>query len=158
DVRNTLANQNGIGNLIATDPVAGTLTIELTDPTQKEAARTAIAALQNTISNSLIAVGGVNELAFGETPDGKLTVTLTPEGITERLSARLRQSIEVIRKHVEELGTTEPSIQRQGANRVLVQVPGFGDSQRPKDIISRTARLTCHMVYPGMTAAQAQAQ
>ncbi|QDZ10074.1 protein translocase subunit SecD [Devosia ginsengisoli] len=158
DVRNTLANDNGIGNLIATDEATRTLTVELTDPTQKETARTAIAALQNTISNSLIAVGGVNELAFGETPDGKLTVTLTEEGVSERMSALVAQSIEVIRKRVDELGTTEPSIQRQGTNRVLVQVPGFGDSQRLKDIISRTARLTFHMVYPGMTAAQAEAQ
>ena len=158
DVRNTLANDNGIGNLITTDEATKSLTVELTDPTQKEAARTAIAALQNTISNSLIAVGGVNELAFGETADGKLTVALTPEGVEQRMSALVAQSIEVIRKRVDELGTTEPSIQRQGTNRVLVQVPGFGDSQRLKDIISRTARLTFHMVYPGMTAAQAQSQ
>jgi SecD/SecF fusion protein len=158
DVRNTLANDNGIGNLITTDEATKSLTVELTDPTQLEAARTAIAGLQNTISNSLIAVGGVNELAFGETTDGKLTVTLTPEGVEQRMSALVAQSIEVIRKRVDELGTTEPSIQRQGTNRVLVQVPGFGDSQRLKDIISRTARLTFHMVYPGMTAAQAQAQ
>lgn len=158
DVRNTLANQNGIGNLITTDEATASLAIELTDPSQKDAARTAVEALQNTISNSLIAVGGVSELSFGETPDGKLTVTLTPEGISERMSALVAQSIEVIRKRVDELGTTEPSIQRQGTNRVLVQVPGFGDSQRLKDIISRTARLTFHMVYPGMTASQAQAQ
>ena len=158
DVRNTLANQNGIGNLITTDEATRTITIELTDATQKAAARTAIEALQNTVSNSMIAVGGVQELAFGETPDGKLTVSLTQEGVTERMSALVAQSIEVIRKRVDELGTTEPSIQRQGTNRVLVQVPGFGDSQRLKDIISRTARLTFHMVYPGMTAAQAQAQ
>ncbi|MHA6692891.1 protein translocase subunit SecD [Devosia sp. A449] len=158
DVRNTLANQNGIGNLITTDPATRTLTIELTDPSQKAAARTAVEALQNSISNSLIAVGGVNELAFGETPDGKLTVTLTPEGVEQRMSALVAQSIEVIRKRVDELGTTEPQIQRQGTNRVLVQVPGFGDSERLKDIISRTARLTFHMVYPGMSAAQAKAQ
>ncbi|MBE0580781.1 protein translocase subunit SecD [Devosia sp.] len=158
DVRNTLANDNGIGNLITTDEATKSLTVELTDPTQLEAARAAIAALQNTISNSLIAVGGVNELAFGETTDGKLTVTLTPEGVEQRMSALVAQSIEVIRKRVDELGTTEPSIQRQGTSRVLVQVPGFGDSQRLKDIISRTARLTFHMVYPGMTAAQAEAQ
>ncbi len=158
DVRNTLANDNGIGNLITTDEATQSLTVELTDPTQLEAARTAIAALQNTISNSLISVGGVNELAFGDTTDGKLTVTLTPEGVEQRMSALVAQSIEVIRKRVDELGTTEPSIQRQGTNRVLVQVPGFGDSQRLKDIISRTARLTFHMVYPGMTAAQAEAQ
>jgi SecD/SecF fusion protein len=158
DVRNTLANQNGIGNLITTNPATNSLSIELTDPSQRETARAAIAALQNTISNSLVAVGGVDELAFGETPDGKLTVTLTEAGIEERMSALVAQSIEVIRKRVDELGTTEPSIQRQGTNRVLVQVPGFGDSQRLKDIISRTARLTFHMVYPGMSAAQAEAQ
>ncbi|WP_108461316.1 protein translocase subunit SecD [Devosia naphthalenivorans] len=158
DVRNTLANQNGIGNLITTDEAANSLTIELTDPSQKDAARTAVQALQNTVSNSLIAVGGVNELAFGETPDGKLTVSLTPEGIEQRMSALVAQSIEVIRNRVDELGTTEPSIQRQGTNRILVQVPGFGDSTRLKNIISQTARLTFHMVYPGMTAAQAQAQ
>jgi len=158
DVRSTLANQNGIGNIVTTDPATNSIAIELTDPSQKEAARTAIEALQNTIGNSLLAVGGVNELAFGETPDGKLTITLTPEGIEQRMSALVAQSIEVIRKRVDELGTTEPQIQRQGSNRVLVQVPGFGDSQRLKDIISRTARLTFHMVYPGMTAAQAEAQ
>ncbi|UJW85972.1 protein translocase subunit SecD [Devosia sp. SL43] len=158
DVRNTLANENGIGNLITTDEATKSLSIELTDPTQKEAARTAIAALQNTVSNSLISVGGVQELSFGETPDGKLTVTLTPEGISERMSALVAQSIEVIRNRIDELGTTEPSIQRQGSNRILVQVPGFGDSTRLKDIISRTARLTFHMVYPGMSAAQAEAQ
>jgi len=158
DVRNLLANQNGIGNLITTDAANATITIELTDPSQKEAARTALQTLQTTVSNSMFAVGGVNELSFGETPDGKLTVTLTPEGINERMSALVAQSIEVIRKRVDELGTTEPSIQRQGTNRVLVQVPGFGDSERLKDIISRTARLTFHMVYPGMSAAQAEAQ
>jgi SecD/SecF fusion protein len=158
DVRNTLANQNGIGNLITTDEATNSLAIELTDPTQKEAARTAIQGLQNTINNGLISVGGINELAFGEAPDGKLTVTLTPEGVEQRTSALVAQSIEVIRERIDELGTTEPSIQRQGNNRILVQVPGFGDSTRLKNIISQTARLTFHMVYPGITAAQAQAQ
>jgi SecD/SecF fusion protein len=158
DVRNTLANQNGIGNLITTDEATNSLAIELTDPTQKEAARTAIQGLQNTINNGLISVGGINELAFGEAPDGRLTVTLTPEGVEQRTSALVAQSIEVIRERIDELGTTEPSIQRQGNNRILVQVPGFGDSTRLKNIISQTARLTFHMVYPGITAAQAQAQ
>ncbi|HEY0033913.1 MAG TPA: protein translocase subunit SecD, partial [Devosia sp.] len=158
DVRNTLAEQNGIGNLITTDAATNSLTVELTDPAQKPAAITAVQALQNTISNTLIAVGGVNELAFGERPDGKLTISLTPEGVEQRTSSLVAQSIEVIRNRIDELGTTEPSIQRQGTNRILVQVPGFGDSTRLKNIISQTARLTFHMVYPSLTAAQAQAQ
>ncbi|KFC69996.1 Protein-export membrane protein SecD [Devosia sp. LC5] len=158
DARNILASQNGIGNLITTDAATNSIAIELTDPTQKDQARTLIEGLQNTVSNGMFAVGGVNEFAFGETPDGRLTITLTPEGISQRTSSLVAQSIEVIRNRIDELGTTEPSIQRQGTNRILVQVPGFGDSTRLKDIISRTARLTFHMVYPGMSAATAEAQ
>jgi len=159
DARNILANQNGIGNIITTDEANNAIYIELTDTTQKEQAATAIQGIQNTLNNSLFAAGtGVNELAFGETADGRLSVTLTPDGITQRMSSLVAQSIEVIRSRIDELGTTEPTIQRQGDTRVLVQVPGFGDSTRLKDIVSQTARLTFHMVYPGLTAAQAEAQ
>ncbi|MFD2649780.1 protein translocase subunit SecD [Devosia albogilva] len=158
DVRNVLANQNGIGNIIATDEANAQLTVELTDPAQNDAARTALETLQNSLSNALFAGIGVNELAFGETADGKLTVSLTPDGINQRMSSLVSQSMEVIRSRIDELGTTEPTIQRQGDTRVLVQVPGFGDSDRLKSLISQTARLTFHMVYPGMSAAQAEAQ
>ncbi len=158
DVRNVLANQNGIGNIIATDEANSRLTVELTDATQRDAARTALETLQNTLSNSLFAGVGVAELAFGETGDGKLTVSLTEDGVNQRMSSLVSQSIEVIRSRIDELGTTEPTIQRQGDTRVLVQVPGFGDSDRLKSLISQTARLTFHMVYPGMSAAQAEAQ
>jgi SecD/SecF fusion protein len=158
DARNVLANENGIGNIITTDPATNTITIELTDPTQKEAARTAIEGLQNTLSDTMFAGVGTDELSFGETPDGKLTITLTDAGINQRMSALVSQSVEVIRSRIDELGTTEPTIQRQGDTRLLVQVPGFGDSERLKNIISQTARLTFHMVYPGMSADQAEAQ
>jgi SecD/SecF fusion protein len=156
DARSLLANDNGIGNIITTD--GNSLVIELTDPTQKEQARTALQTLQNTISNTVFGVGGIDELAFSEQPDGKLVVSLTEQGIEQRMSALVAQSMEVIRNRIDELGTTEPVIQRQGSDRVLVQVPGFGDSTRLKDIISRTARLTFQMVYPNLTPAQAEAQ
>jgi len=158
DARNVLANQNGIGNIITTDEAANAIYIELTDPAQKQQAETALRGLQNTLSNVLFAGTGVDELAFGETADGRLSITLTEDGVKQRMSSLVAQSIEVIRSRIDELGTTEPSIQRQGDTRVLVQVPGFGDSQRLKSIISQTARLTFHMVYPGMTADQAEVQ
>jgi SecD/SecF fusion protein len=156
DARSILANDNGIGNIITTG--TDSITIEVTDPTQKDAATTALQTLQNTVTSSLFAGSGVQELAFGETSDGKITIALTPEGIDQRMSSLVAQSIEVIRNRIDELGTTEPSIQRQGTDRVLVQVPGFEDSTRLKDIISRTARLTFHLVHPTMTADQAEAQ
>ncbi len=77
-------------------------------------------------------VGGTPELEYGETADGKITIKLSAEGITERMSSLIAQSMEVIRKRVDEVGTTEPTIQRQGADRVLVQVPGFDDSAAPQ--------------------------
>jgi SecD/SecF fusion protein len=155
DARSVLANDNGIGNIITATPEG--VSVELTDATQKAAALTALQSLQNNVAATL-GVGGIPELAFSELADGKLAVTLTPEGVTARMSALIAQSIEVIRNRVDEVGTTEPTIQRQGENRVLVQVPGFDDSSRLKDLISRTARLTFHLVHPTMTAAQAEQQ
>ncbi|CAN7488570.1 preprotein translocase subunit SecD [Devosia sp. Root413D1] len=155
DVRSALANDNGIGNLITTGP--DSITIELTDPSQKAAAMTAVQKLQNNVSSSF-GVGGVPELAFSETTDGKIVVSLTPDGVKERMSSLVAQSMEVIRNRVDEVGTTEPTIQRQGQDRVLLQVPGFEDSERLKDLVQQTARLTFHLVHPSMTAAQAEAQ
>lgn len=155
EARSALTDK-GIGNIITTSGKA--LTIELVDPTRLSDAEAALKSIQTNISQTVLGVGGVAETEQSVTPDGKITLTLTDKGIDERMSSLVSQSIEVIRKRVDELGTTEPSIQRQGSDRVLVQVPGFNDSARLKDIISRTARLTFHLVYPNMTAAQAKAQ
>lgn len=155
DARSLLANQNGIGNIITTLPNG--ISVELTDPTQHDTAMTALQTLQNNVSSGLLAAG-VPELDFADAGDGIITLTLTDAGIEQRMSALVSQSIEVIRNRVDEVGTTEPNIQRQGTDRVLVQVPGFEDSTRLKDLISRTARLTFHLVHPTISAAQAEAQ
>ena len=65
------------------------------------------------------------------------------------------QSIEVVGRRVNELGTTEPIIQRQGADRILVQVPGLQDPQRLKDILGQTAKLTFQMVDQSMPVQEA---
>ncbi len=156
EVRTILANDNGIGHLISTDN--DTMTITLTKPEELEAAREALRAVEVVVSTSVFSVGGVVETKVETTPEGKLTVALTAEGIDERMSSLVTQSIEVIRRRIDELGTTEPTIQRQGTDRILVQVPGFDDSARLKDLISRTARLTFHMVHPSISASQAQSQ
>ena len=144
-----------IGSLITTRGT--TLEIELTDPTQLDAARTALAPLERMIEGSLLQAGTIPETQI-TTTGGRIRVTLTEEAISSRMSTLVSQSLEVIRNRIDEVGTTEPIIQRQGDDRILVQVPGFGDSERLKELISQTARLTFHLVYPSMSAAQAQAQ
>ena len=58
------------------------------------------------------------------------------------------QSIEVIRKRVDETGTKEPNIQQQGEDRIVVQLPGLKDPERIKALIGRTAKLSFHMLDP----------
>jgi protein-export membrane protein SecD len=54
----------------------------------------------------------------------------------------MQQSVEIVRRRVDEAGTREPTIQRQGADRILIQVPGIGSAQELKELIGTTARLT----------------
>ncbi len=156
EARSILANQNGIGNIITTDGT--TLTIELVDPGRLADAQQALKALETQVPLSILGISSVQEIVQGLDADGHITLTLTDEAVTAQLSSVVAQSIEVVRRRVDELGTTEPTIQRQGADRILVQVPGFSDSARLKDVISRTARMTFHLVFPSMTAAQARSQ
>ena len=71
---------------------------------------------------------------------------MTEAKALERRRDALNRTIEVIRKRIDELGTTEPTIQRQGESRVLVQVPGFDDPDRLKKII-RNARLSMWQLW-----------
>ncbi|MGR3540712.1 MAG: protein translocase subunit SecD, partial [Hasllibacter sp.] len=75
-----------------------------------------------------------------------LTVTLSEEERQAVDERTMRQTVEIIRRRVDEVGTREPTIQRQGERRVLVQVPGLGSAQELKDLIGTTAQLTFHQV------------
>jgi len=61
-------------------------------------------------------------------------------------STLLEQSVEIVRRRVDETGTREPDIQRQGENRILLQVPGLSDPEHLKGLLGRTAKLTFHLL------------
>jgi len=75
-----------------------------------------------------------------------IQLTITQPAITERIRQSVEQSIQIVEKRVNELGTVEPSIQRQGVDRILLQVPGLSDPQRLIELIGKTAKLTFRMV------------
>lgn len=89
-----------------------------------------------------------NELMAQDSSDqeNKLSLTLRPEIRKETQENSLRQNIATLSKRVNELGVNEPVIQRQGADRIVVQLPGVQDVSRAKDIIGRTATLEVRMV------------
>lgn len=112
-----------------------TVQVRIRDAEQREAAKTALAGLTEPLNSGLFGAGTVRELAMDEPEPGLLRFTLTDEGIDYRMATALSQSVEVVNRRVNELGTTEPIIQRQGTDRILVQVPGLDDPQRLKDIL-----------------------
>jgi SecD/SecF fusion protein len=120
--------------------------VRIRDQAQIDAARTALETLTAPISSSIFATTSVREIAMDEPEPGLFRLRLTDEGVTYRTSSAVQQSVEVIGRRVNELGTTEPIIQRQGTDRILVQVPGLDDPQRLKDILGQTAKLTFQMV------------
>ena len=89
------------------------------------------------IDNSLI----VNDEDFSS-----IQVSFTEEKITEIRDYAILQSIEIIRRRVDEVGTNEPIIQRQGDDRILVQLPGLDDPERIKRLLGKTARMNFRMV------------
>ncbi len=120
--------------------------VRIRDAADLEAAKTALAPLLAPISSGVFSGGAITELTLDEPEPNVLRFTQTDDGIEYRVSSALSQSIEVVGRRVNELGTTEPIIQRQGTDRILVQVPGLQDPQRLKDILGQTAKLSFQMV------------
>jgi preprotein translocase subunit SecD len=93
---------------------------------------------------SLTGVGSASLEARGE--GDVLIVSLSEAEKIATDDRTMQQSVEIVRRRVDEAGTREPTIQRQGENRILIQVPGVGSAQELKDLIGTTARLTFHPV------------
>ncbi|WOJ89282.1 protein translocase subunit SecD [Methylocapsa polymorpha] len=92
--------------------------------------------------------GGSRVPAFDvtESDSGLIQFTVTEAGINAKIRRAVEQSIEVLRRRVDALGTTEPNIQRQGDDRILVEVPGLQDTSKLKEILGTTAKLEFRLV------------
>jgi preprotein translocase subunit SecD len=77
---------------------------------------------------------------------GLIRLNLTQAAITERIRQSVDQSIQIVERRVNQLGTVEPTIQREGTDRIMVQVPGLQDPTRLKEILGKTAKLTFRLV------------
>ncbi len=132
-------------NIAYTDLVGeGTrITLKLRPDADREAARRAILAADQALDVQIAA-------------DGTTVLSRTAQDLALIRQSALQQSLEIIRRRVDETGTREPSIQQQGQNRILVQLPGVRDPERIKSLIGTTAKLTFRMVEGTVPAAEAR--
>jgi preprotein translocase subunit SecD len=104
----------------------------------------------------LLSATGQRNIDVSSEAGGLIRLALTDPAIVERVRQSVDQSIQIIERRVNELGTVEPLIQREGTERILVQVPGLQDPTRLKQLLGKTAKLDFRMVDTGSSAEQAQ--
>ena len=141
EVRNSLRSDGkriGYRNLTVKD---GQVTFSLREAGDRDAAREALLPISTMMPS------GQRSHLIEISDDGKVaSVTPSEQAITDRIGSVVDQSIEIIGRRVNETGINEPTIQRQGADRILVQLPGIGNPQRIIDLIGQTAQMTFHLV------------
>ncbi len=99
-------------------------------------------------------IGRVREILDGLDPqtivtvddDGDTRIVLTEDAEEQARLAALQQSIEIVRRRIDETGVREPTIQRQGDDRILVQLPGVDDPDRVKALLGQTAKMVFRLV------------
>ena len=89
--------------------------------------------------------------------NGVITMVMTDKTLKERRIAAVEQSIEIVRRRIDETGVREPTIVRQGEDRILVQVPGLDDPERLKRLLGKTAKLSFHLLDDKASMAEALA-
>jgi len=117
-----------------------TLVVSLPAADQRPAATAALGKLA-------LAVGptGASDLAFGGA-GATVTIALTEAGLSDRTGAAVEQSLGIIRQRIDQVGVAEPTIQRVGADRILVQLPGVQDPARIRELLGSTAKMSFHML------------
>jgi preprotein translocase subunit SecD len=108
----------------------------------------------------LLGSSGQRTLEVSDAGGGLIRLTVPQAAITDRIRQTIEQSIQIVERRVNQLGTVEPIIQRQGTDRILVQVPGLQDPTELKRILGKTAKMEFRMVdsaVPPDQAAQGRA-
>jgi protein-export membrane protein SecD len=96
------------------------------------------------------------DLAVEIAPSGAGTMRFTQQATQARRAQAVDQSIEIIRRRIDETGTKEPTIQREGQDRILVQLPGIDNPEHVKALLGRTAKLTFQLVDTTVTVDDAR--
>ncbi len=142
-VRSELRQADG-GPVAYTDlsTANGNLSLIVTDPTRLD---TAVETLRK-VTQPLAGLTGGRDIDVSVVDGNKIVMTETAGGIAQSIDGAMAQAVEVIRKRIDELGTREPTIVRQGANRIVVQVPGLQDPAALKAMLGKTAKLEFKLV------------
>jgi preprotein translocase subunit SecD len=153
DVRRTLRDAKIGYTGLASRPDSVEVRVKDTD---QQNALTKLRELSQPLGG-LLGSSGQRSVEVSDAGGGLIRLTVPQAAVTDRVRQAIEQSIQIVERRVNELGTVEPLIQRQGQDRILVQVPGLQDPTRLKKLIGETAKMDFRMVDTTVPADQAAA-
>ena len=144
EARKVLAAERAtIGAIRRVPSPAGELRIQIGERAQIARA----VEVARTLASPVVSLTGVGQSDYEVTGEGDTVVFRLSEAEQKATDDRtMQQSLEIVRRRVDAAGTREPTIMRQGTDRILIEVPGIGSAQELKDLIGTTAKLTFHPV------------
>ncbi len=144
EVRDALRNQReAVGNVRRLPSPDGTLRVAISEAGGMAAALQSVRALATPV----VSLTGVGQNDIDVSAEGlEIVIQLSQAERAATDDRTILQSLEIVRRRVDEVGTREPTIQRQGADRILIQVPGIGSAAELKALIGTTAKLTFNPV------------
>jgi len=154
DVRETLRRARIGYTDLAQNDAARSVSVKVRDAADLDKAYTELRKLAVPVGGDVFAGFSGYDLDVARQGNDAVMLTVTDAGLTHRMTSAIQASIETIRRRVDAFGTTEPSIQREGRSRVLVQVPGIQDVERLKKLIGETGKLEFKLVDPSANPVQ----
>ncbi|RFP87574.1 protein translocase subunit SecD [Rhodobacteraceae bacterium 63075] len=151
EIRDLLREERAtIGTIRLQDGTEDELRVRISQADQVDRA----ASLVRGLARPVTSLSGTGASDIEVTTEGDAIIVRLSEAEKMATDERtMRQSLEIIRRRIDEVGTREPTIQRQGSDRILIQVPGLGSASELKDIIGTTAQLTFHPVVSRASSA-----
>ncbi|MEA2824159.1 MAG: preprotein translocase subunit SecD [Alphaproteobacteria bacterium] len=144
DIRAALRRARPTINYTGLDAARESVSIHVAEPSQLDAARKILQDIASPPGTFL----GLGSAQYDMTDDGQgnFSLRMSPAYQRQMQSQIVSQSIEVVRRRIDALGTREPTIQQQGTDRILVQVPGLKNPEELKRVLSTTAKMTFRLV------------
>ncbi|CAM5766728.1 protein translocase subunit SecD [Labrys miyagiensis] len=149
-----LLSDNKIRSQAALQPRG--ILVTLPNPDDTTRATELLQALGNPADGNLFG-GGTRTATISSNTPGQIAISLTDEGLRERMNRIMQRSVEIVGNRVNGTGVVEPIIQRQGEDRIVVQLPGLKDPDRFKELLGKTAKLEFRLVDLSMSVQQAMA-
>ncbi len=134
---------------------ANSVAVQIKDPARMDDARALLKGLNPMAGNGVLAVGS-RAYDTAERGNGVIVMTMDDGYITQLRTEVVKEDIEVVRRRIDEIGTREPTIEQQGTDRILVQVPGLADPSRLIIMLGTTAKMTFQLVDESANVDDAQ--